>query len=57
MQVKDFQNEREWRWLVNKKSERWHVKEIGNRHKKHKKTNENNLQSNYKYEKQCDEIE
>ena len=35
--VKDFQEDCEWKWLVNKQSERLRAKENGNGHKTHKK--------------------
>ena len=49
MSVKDFQDDCEWKWIVNKQNERLHVKENSDGHKKYKKVSENNRQSNCEY--------
>ena len=55
--VKDFQEGCEWKWLVNKQSERVCVKENDNGRKKCKKTQWNNRQSNHEHKNACSEIE
>ena len=47
MIVMEFKQDCEWKWLVSKHSENFHIKENRNGRKKIKKKRENNRQSEY----------
>ena len=55
--IKDFQEECEWKLLVNNHSERFHIKENNDMHTIWKKVREINVQNKCEHEKEYEEME